>query len=92
MGPTMSDFNVKDGSTLHLIELRGNISSYSEMASNGVMCVFVRTLSEDVIECRLKPSDTVKDLKIKIKDTEFIPPADQRLLFVGRGLDDLITT
>jgi hypothetical protein len=50
--------------------------------------VFIKTLTGKIIQCSISPSAEVEDLKDMIHSKEGIPTDLQRLIFVGRILDD----
>lgn len=59
-----------------------------EYIGDDSMFVFVKTLTGATITLRLRPSNTIAQLKWWVNQREGIPPDQQRLIFVGRQLED----
>ena len=52
------------------------------------MQIFVKTLTGKHITLEVEPTDSVSAVKTKIQEKEGIPPANQRLVFSGKQLED----
>lgn len=77
---SLSHYNINADSSRHLVlRLRDG------------MKIYVKTLSDKIIEVKVDPNETIEVVKVKIHEQEGISPCDQRLLVDGRDLADLRT-
>lgn len=52
------------------------------------MQIFIKTLTGRTITIVVDPTDTVRNVKQKIKDKDDVPVDEQRLLYAGKELRD----
>lgn len=72
---TLSNYNIKNNSTLYVALLRG-------------MKIFVKTSHGETITVEAKPSNTIMEIKAKIHSELGFPPNQQNISFAGRLLED----
>jgi len=52
------------------------------------MLIKVKTLTGKEIEIDIEPTDKVERIKERVEEKEGIPPAQQRLIFSGKQMND----
>ena len=79
-GRTLNDYNVKRGSTHHLVlRLSGG---------GGESQLFIKTMTGEMITLEYELTDTISQVKTAIQEKEGIPVDEQQLLFNGYYLED----
>ena len=53
--------------------------------------ITIKAMSGEIIMLKVRPSDSVKEMKIKISETQEFPPSQQRLIFRWKNLEDHCT-
>ena len=77
---TLRDYNIQNGSTIHLI---GRVCDGVE--------IFAKTTVGKPVRLQVEPDDTIKDVKKKIQVKTEIPPERQRLFWAREELVDDLT-
>nr|GEV26094.1 polyubiquitin [Tanacetum cinerariifolium] len=77
---TLSDYNINKESILTLV-----------IKSRKLMQIFVKTYSGNTITLKVKPSDTISNVKAKIQDKVGTPAVRQILIWAGKLLQDNFT-
>ena len=77
-GHTLSDYNIKQKSTIHV-----------RVRCGTCMLIFVKTaLTGKTITLEVDPANSIMNVKRKIQDKEGIPPDQQRLIFASEQLQN----
>ena len=76
-GRCLSDYNVPKESTLYL-----------SLKPRGGILIFVKTLTGKILALNVEPSDTIKNVKLKIQGKLSIPSSQQYLIFRRQELKD----
>ena len=74
---TIADYNIQEGSNLHL-----------DRNSRGSMHIYVKMQNGKTITLDVQPKSSISKVKLKIQDEERISPDQQRLLYVLKELKD----
>jgi len=86
--PTNNNFSYTLTSNFQMKQEHQSLTHNSNQICMGSFIVLVRTLTGRVIEIESYPQDTVFRLKERIQIRDGIPPAQQRLIHIGKALSD----
>lgn len=94
-GRTLGSYNIQQESTLHLLlnvgqeaSVRREASVHHEVHARQEMTIFVKTLMGKTMALTVGSSDTIAEVKAKIKAKEGFPVAEQHLTLSGEELTD----
>ncbi|KAL3688060.1 hypothetical protein R1sor_014369 [Riccia sorocarpa] len=79
-GHTLADYKIQKDSTLHL--------AFRLTMGVGNMQIFITTLTGKILPLEVKSSDTIHQVKTKIRDQEGTPLDHQRLFYANMQLED----
>ena len=77
-GRTLSDYNIQNGSTIHMVVRQLGLR----------MQLLVRSLTDGTLIICAEPSDVIASFKTKIWLRTGVPPDQCRLIFAGKDLED----